>query len=107
MYKAARIRRMGCAGGCGARLGDDPKEPSLYSMAPVSQVTAQWAAGRFNPATYTEAFKTGAALFKAATSGGQKQQPQGGFQNWLESQSNTTLAIGAVAGVGLLLAVTR
>jgi hypothetical protein len=103
--------------GCGARLGLDPVSEldtltEQYSV-PATPVPAANSSGW---QSYLDlGVKSTTAILqakngnKAATSGAPVAQPApaGSLTNWLNSQSNTTLAIGSISALGLLLAVTR
>ena len=92
MYVGMRGTRR-CMSGCGTRLGSNIPLTALALAAPVASAITNVKGALSSPP-------------KQTANEGQAEQ-KGGFQNWLNSQSNTTLAIGTVAGLGLVLAVTR
>ena len=112
-------RRLGCMSGCGVRLCADFLNPPTFSASnpfqvPASSPSSGGSGGWLNTATglvdlgvKTAGAVKGAPGSQPAAGKGQPAGQQGGLQNWLNSQSNTTLAIGSVAALGLLLAVTR
>lgn len=106
-----------CMSGCGTRLGYDGTDVAA-ALQPIATTTAQWDAGNASgvaPSGVSAAMRFvdsglktyGAVKNASGGKNGKAPAPAGGFQNWLESQSNTTLAIGGIAALGLLLAVTR
>ncbi len=107
MYVAKRsARRMGCMSGCGGapvrRLGD-------WSDI-LNTLTETASAGAKVATNVKSVVDSGGGSGQKSSN---KQQATtstgstGSASNWLQSQSNTTLAISSVAGFDLLLALTR